>query len=76
MIATLFAAAMASANAQATPPAQPQGDQQTAQQGQKKMACCEKMAKSEGCDCCKGMADKAKGGTALAATRGTPATRR
>lgn len=28
---------------------------------EKKMACCEKMAKGEGCDCCKGMDHKGRG---------------
>ena len=62
-ISTLIAASAAAAQPQSTPPAQPHADHSTMEHGEKKMACCEKMAKGEGCDCCKDMAGK-KAGTA------------
>ena len=49
---TIIAAAVATAQP-ATPPAEPKIDQVTMDQGEKKMACCEKMGKGEGCACCK-----------------------
>ncbi len=39
----------------------PQPDAVPAPAAEKKMACCEKMAKGEGCACCKDMAEKESG---------------
>ena len=55
IVATLLAATVATAAPDAA--AQPSP---TAPATEKKMACCEKMAKGEGCDCCKDMGGKAK----------------
>ena len=55
MIISIAAAAIASAQPATTAPApaaQPAGHA-TMDHGDKKMACCEKMAKGEGCACCK-----------------------
>ena len=51
---TLIASAVAAAQPQAAPPAPaPHADHAAMDHGDKKMACCEKMAKGEGCACCK-----------------------
>jgi hypothetical protein len=52
ILSTLIAAAVASQSAPA-----PQSASAPAPATEKKMACCEKMAKGDGCECCKGMAD-------------------
>jgi hypothetical protein len=54
IVSTLIAAAVA---AQPAPPPQPTAA--PAPSAEKKMACCEKMAKGDGCDCCKDMEHKA-----------------
>ena len=54
LIAATVAAAQPAPTAQATP-ATPAAE--------KKMACCEKMAMGEGCDCCKDMDKKAAAGS-------------
>ena len=54
MITTLIAATLSAA--EPAVPAQPAAAPAPA--GEKKMACCEKMAKGEGCDCCKDMGGK------------------
>jgi hypothetical protein len=41
-----------------TPPATPEAAPALQPAAEKKMACCEKMAKGEGCSCCKDMAKK------------------
>ena len=51
IVSTLIAASVA---AQAAPAPQPTAA--PAPPAEKKMACCEKMAKGEGCACCKDMA--------------------
>ena len=48
---TLIAATVAAAQ----PAPAPQPTAAPAPPAEKKMACCEKMAKGEGCDCCKDM---------------------
>ena len=60
IVSTLLAASVAVAQPQATPPApaQPHADHKAMGRGEKKMACCDKMAKGEGCDCCKDMGGK------------------
>jgi hypothetical protein len=60
IVTTLVAAAVAAA--EPAVPAQPAAAPAPA--AEKKMACCDKMAKGEGCDCCKGMDGKAKDGHA------------
>ncbi len=61
MIVTTFIAA--SIAAQATPV--PQSMAAPAQTAEKKMACCEKMAKGGGCACCKDMAKEGGGSEAM-----------
>jgi len=56
IVTTLLAATVAAAEPQA--PVQPAATPVPA--AEKKMACCEKMAKGEGCDCCKDMDGKSK----------------
>jgi hypothetical protein len=56
IVTTLLAATVAAAEPQA--PVQPAAA--PVQAAEKKMACCEKMAKGEGCDCCKDMDGKSK----------------
>ena len=51
---TLIAATVAAAQ----PAPAPQPNATTAPVAEKKMACCDKMAKGEGCDCCKDMGKK------------------
>ncbi len=53
ILSTLIAASVA---AQAAPA--PESSNAPAPAAEKKMACCEKMAKGEGCCCCKDMAEK------------------
>lgn len=54
IVSSLFAAAVATANPQAaTPPADAHAGHAAKAQDGKKMACCDKMAKGEGCECCK-----------------------
>ena len=53
ILSTLIAASVA---AQAAPAPEPSNAPAPA--AEKKMACCEKMAKGEGCCCCKNMAEK------------------
>ena len=55
IVSTLIAASVA---AQPAPAPQPT----TAFASEKKMACCEKMSKGEGCSCCKGMGGEKKTG--------------
>ena len=55
IVSTLIAATVAAQPAPAPAPAAT-----PAPAAEKKMACCDKMANGEGCDCCKGMDDKAK----------------
>jgi hypothetical protein len=50
IVSTLIAASVA-----AQPAPTPQPTASPAPAAEKKMACCDKMAKGEGCDCCKGM---------------------
>lgn len=57
IVSTLVAATIAAA--QPAPPPQPMAAPAPA--GEKKMACCEKMAKGEGCGCCKDMAKDGHG---------------
>jgi hypothetical protein len=54
IVTTLVAATVAAA--EPTPAQQPAAAPAPA--AEKKMACCDKMAKGEGCDCCKGMGKK------------------
>jgi hypothetical protein len=56
IVSTLIAATVASA--QPAPEVQPAATPAPA--AEKEMACCEKMEKGEGCDCCKDMEGKAK----------------
>ena len=56
IVTTLVAATVAAAEPQA--PVQPAAA--PAPVAEKRMACCEKMAKGEGCACCKDMEGKAK----------------
>ena len=56
IVSTLIAASVAT---QPAPPPQPTAAPAPA--AEKKMACCEKMAKGDGCDCCKGMEGKDAG---------------
>lgn len=57
IVSSLIAATMT-----ATQPAPaPQPTAAPAPAAEKKMACCEKMAKGEGCECCKGMGKKSHG---------------
>jgi hypothetical protein len=56
IVTTLIAATVAAAE----PAPAPQPAAAPAPAAEKKMACCDKMAKGEGCDCCKGMGDHAK----------------
>ena len=51
IVTTLIAATVAAAE----PSPAPQPTAAPAPAAEKKMACCEKMAKGEGCDCCKDM---------------------
>lgn len=53
LVSTLIAATVA---AQPAPAPQPAAAPTPA--AEKKMACCDKMAKGEGCDCCKDMGNK------------------
>ena len=53
IVTTLIAASVA---VQPAPAPQPTSDPAPA--AEKKMACCDKMAKGEGCDCCKDMGKK------------------
>jgi hypothetical protein len=59
LVSTLIAATVAAAEP-AGPAVQPAAAPAPA--AEKKMACCEKMAKGEGCDCCKDMDKKAAAG--------------
>lgn len=52
IISTLVAVTVAAAE----PASMPQPAVTPAPAAEKKMACCDKMAKGEGCDCCKDMA--------------------
>ena len=61
IISTLIAASAAAAQPQATPQPAPHADHKAMQHNETQMACCEKMAKRDGCDCCKGMDGKAAG---------------
>ncbi|MCL6740547.1 hypothetical protein LZ518_05300 [Sphingomonas sp. RB56-2] len=54
---SLIIASIALAASQ-TPPATPAVAPAAPPAAEKKMACCEKMAKGEGCSCCKDMAKK------------------
>ena len=56
IVSTLIAATVATAE----PTPQPLPTAAPAPAAEKKMACCEKMAKGEGCDCCKGMDQKSE----------------
>jgi hypothetical protein len=56
ILSTLIAGTVAAAEPAA--PAQPAAA--LAPAAEKKMACCDKMAKGEGCDCCKDMGSKPK----------------
>jgi hypothetical protein len=56
IVTTLIAATVAAA--EPAPAAQPAANPVPA--ADKKMACCDKMAKGEGCSCCKDMAGKPK----------------
>jgi len=56
IVTTLVAATVAAAE----PAVPPQPTAAPAPAAEKKMACCDKMAKGEGCDCCKDMGGKAK----------------
>jgi hypothetical protein len=60
IVSTLIAATVATAQ----PAPAPQPTAAPAPAAEKKMACCEKMATGEGCECCKGMKheDKAAAG--------------
>ncbi len=62
IVTTLIAATVAAAEPQAAPPAPvpPHADHKAGGQVGKKMACCENMAKGEGCACCKDMASAGK----------------
>jgi hypothetical protein len=69
IVSTLIAASVA---AQPTPASQPTAS--PAPTVEKKMACCEKTAKDEGCCCCKGMAKDSGGehGMSHGNSAGTP----
>ena len=54
---SLIIASIALAASQ-TPPATPAAAPAAPPAAEKKMACCEKMAKGEGCSCCKDMGKK------------------
>jgi hypothetical protein len=56
IVSSLIAATVAAAQ----PAPAPQPTAAPAPVAEKKMACCEKMAKDEGCDCCKGMKHEEK----------------
>jgi hypothetical protein len=60
IVSTLIAATVAAAepHASAQAPAQPHADHKAMNHGEKKMGCCDKMAKGEGCECCKDMGGK------------------
>lgn len=58
IVSTLIAATLAIA--EPAPTSAPQPAATPAPVAKKKMACCEKMKKGEGCDCCKGMEHKEK----------------
>ena len=62
IVSTLIAATVA-----AQPAPTPQPSATPAPAAEKKMSCCDKMAKGEGCDCCKGMDHKHKDKTAAPA---------
>ena len=63
IVSTVIAATVAAAAPQATPaPEAGHADHQAMQHGKSKMACCEEMAKGEGCSCCKGKDEAAKVG--------------
>lgn len=60
IVSTVIAATVASANPQAAPaPADPHAGHKTMEHSGKMMACCEEMAKGEGCSCCKAKDEKA-----------------
>ena len=60
IVSTFIAATVAAAAPQATPaPEAGHADHKAMQHGDKTMACCEEMAKGEGCSCCKAKDDKA-----------------
>ena len=58
IVTTLIAATVATAE----PAPAPQSTTPSKPAAEKKMACCEKMAKGDGCDCCKDMDGKAAQG--------------
>ena len=65
IVSTVIAATVAAANPQAAEPVKDaHAGHQAMQHGDKTMACCEEMAKGDGCSCCKGKDDKAHSGAA------------